>query len=243
MIKIIRSRLFKNIPEIIFGFSTKIGLSRNHPFYFNMSKSVEDDEKIVNENRIAFFNELKLQSDQIAYQKQIHSNTVKIVNSPGLHGEGDALITNKKGIGLAVSSADCAPVFIYDKEKKVIAGIHSGWKGTSQKIVEETLIALQENFNCNSQNLIVYIGPSISQKNYEVGKEFENIFDIKYLLPQNGTFKLDVKQANYDMLINFGIPESQIEVSNLCSFQEEYLHSYRRDGLKSGRAFGIIALK
>lgn len=243
MIKIIRSRLFKNIPEITFGFSTKIGLSRNHPFYFNMSKSVEDDEKIVNENRHAFFKELNLQSDQIAYQKQIHSNTVKIVNSPGLHGEGDALITNKKGIGLAVSSADCAPVFIYDKEKKVIAGIHSGWKGTSQKIVEETLIALQENFNCNSQNLIVYIGPSISQKNYEVGKEFENIFDIKYLLPQKGKFKLDVKQANYDMLINFGIPESQIEVSNLCSFQEEYLHSYRRDGLKSGRAFGIIALK
>lgn len=243
MIKIIKSRLFENYSEVTFGFSTKIGLGRNHPFYFNMSKSVEDDEKIVNENRNAFFKELNLQSDQIAYQKQIHSKTVKIVNSPGLHGEGDALITNKKGIGLAVSSADCAPVFIYDKEKKVIAGIHSGWKGTSQKIVEETLIALQENFNCNSQNLIVYIGPSISQKNYEVGKEFENIFNIKYLLPQNGKFKLDVKQANYDMLINFGIPESQIEVSNLCSFQEEYLHSYRRDGLKSGRAFGIIALR
>jgi YfiH family protein len=160
-----------------------------------------------------------------------------------MQGEGDALLTKKKGIGLAVSSADCAPIFIYDKINKVIAGIHSGWKGTSQKIVKETLITLRENFNCNPHNLIVYVGPSISQKNYEVGKEFQNIFDIKYLLPQNGKFKLDVKQANYDMLVNFGIPESQIEVSNLCSFQEEYLHSYRRDGLKSGRAFGIIALK
>lgn len=243
MIKIIKSRLFENYPEVIFGFSTKIGLGRNHPFYFNMSKSVEDDEKIVNENRNEFFKELNLKADQIAYQKQIHSKTVRIVDSPGMHGEGDALITNKEGIGLAVSSADCAPIFIYDNQKKVIAGIHSGWKGTSQKIVEETLTVLQDNFTCNPNNLIVYIGPSISQMNYEVGKEFENIFDPKYLHPQNGKFKLDVKQANYDMLINFGISESQIEVSNLCSYQEEYLHSYRRDGLKSGRAFGIIALQ
>ena len=243
MIEIIKSNLFKNYPEIIFGFSTKIGLNRESPFYFNMSKSVGDEINIVEENREAFFNQLNLKTENIAFQKQIHSGIVNVAQKSGICGEGDALITNQRNIGLAISSADCALIFIYDFKEKVISGVHSGWRGTQQTILNKTLVKLQAQFNSKPQNLAVYIAPSISQKNYEVGSEFHHYFDKKYLLPKNDKYLLDVKSANYDMLINFGIPEQQIEVSDLCSYEEEYLHSYRREGIKSGRALGIIALR
>lgn len=74
--KIIHSELFNSFPEIIFGFSTKIGLDRKEPFFFNMSFTVGDDERNVKENREVFFNQLGLKTSQIAFQKQIHSDKI-----------------------------------------------------------------------------------------------------------------------------------------------------------------------
>ena len=114
--QIIKSSLFQKFPEIIFGLSTKTGLNRTEPFYFNMSLTVGDDPETVRENREAFYNELGLTTERIAIQKQIHSDIVTIVGESGLIGESDAMITAQKGIGLAISTADCTPIFIYDKK-------------------------------------------------------------------------------------------------------------------------------
>ena len=241
--KIINAKIFEKYPGIKFGFSTKIGMNRDSPYYFNMSKSVGDDPQKVDENRKAFFSEIGLREDQIAYQRQVHGDKVKIVSEPGVQGESDAIITNKPGIGLAISTADCTPIFICDKKIKVIAAIHSGWRSTKERIVEKTLLKLKSEFECNPNDLICYIGPCISQKNYEVGKEFDNYFDKKYLTDQGDKYLLGLKSANYDMLRNFGIPHKNIEVSELCSLEEEYLHSYRREGKDSGRALGVFAFK
>lgn len=240
--KIIKSKLFEKFPRIKFGFSTKIGLNRKPPYYFNMSKSVNDDPLIVDENRKAFFNEIGINSSSVVFQKQVHGDIVRIVDKPGQYAQSDAMITNKTGLGLAISTADCTPIFVYDKSNKVIAGVHSGWRSTKEKILTKTLIIMNERFKSKPQNLFAYIGPVISQKNYEVGREFEKYFSSRYLVSISEKFLLDLKQANYDMLIDFGIPQQQIEVSNLCTFEEEYLFSYRRDGKISGRALGVIGL-
>lgn len=240
--KIINSRIFENFPEIKFGFSTKIGLQREAPFHFNMSKSVGDDPQKVEENRKVFFNEIGLNENQIAYQKQVHGDKIKIVTEPGIQAESDAMITDKSNIGLAVSTADCTPIFICDKKKKVIAAVHSGWRSTKEKILFKTLQKLETEFHCKPAELICYIGPCISQKNYEVSHDFKNYFDAKYLKSINDKYLFDLKSANYDMLTEFRIPEESIEVSELCSFEEEYLHSYRREGKVSGRALGVIAV-
>jgi hypothetical protein len=80
--------------------------------------------------------------------------------------------------------------------------------------------------------------------NYEVGNEVAELFDSKYLIQSGNKFLLDVSSANYDMLINEGIPPYQIQKSSLCSFEySEVFHSYRRDGKISGRALGLIAMK
>lgn len=242
--EILRSNIFEKFSEIIFGFSTKNGLNRKEPFFFNLSFTVGDDENIVKENRIAFANQLGLDISQIAFQRQIHSDIITVVEKPGVIGESDAMITNKKNIGLAISTADCTPIFIYEKEKKIIAAIHSGWRGTEKKILSKTIHKMIGNFNCQSQNMFVYVGPSIHQKNYEVGEEVASLFDEKYLLRNNGKIYLDVLQANIDQLLENKIPQTLIEISPLCSFEEkDLLHSYRRDGKNSGRALGIIAMK
>ena len=242
--QIIESQLFKQFPEIIFGLSTRNGLNNNSPFHFNLSLTVGDDPKNVLKNREVFFNELGLTTSQIAIQKQIHSEIITIVEKPGLIGESDGMITHKINIGLAVSTADCVPVFIYDKNKNVIAGIHSGWRGTQKKFLRKALVILREKFDSNPEDLNVFVGPSICQTNYEVGEEVAEQFHEKYFMKINGKIYLNVVQANLDMIYDFGVPKDQIEVSNLCSFDEkELLHSYRRDGKFSGRSLGVIAMK
>lgn len=241
--KIIRSEIFDSIPQITFGLSTRTIPSLNDPFGFNLSFSVGNEKELVTMNRERFFTALDLREDQVAYHYQIHSDIINCVDKAGYVGESDALITNNFGLGLVITTADCSAIFIFDRVNKVIAAVHSGWRGTSQKILEKTLISLRTKFNSSANDLIVFMAPSISQKNYEVGEEVALQFDKKFLLEHERKVYLDVASANYDMLLDFGIPSTQIERSDLCSYGNEFLHSYRRDGHKSGRALGIIAMK
>lgn len=241
--KIIYSEVFKKYPEITFGFSTKIGLDRSAPFNFNMSKTVTDDESIVDTNRSALLMALGLENQKVCFQKQIHSDIVTKVSENYQLSESDALYTTEENIALVISSADCVPIFLYDPTKKIIAGIHSGWKGTQQQILSKCISKII-NEGVDTKNLVAYIGPCISGKNYEVGLDVANQFDSKYIRKSKNKYFLDLKSANFDMLIKSGVKRKNIEVSKLCSFEEkELLHSYRRDGKISGRAVGIICIR
>ena len=110
--------------------------------------------------------------------EQTHSTKVKIVNKIDA-GAGfnkpyvpkvDAIITKEKDLFLAVRTADCVPILLYDKKKKVIGVIHSGRKGTEKNIVANTLKVFFKHFFCQAEDIIVKIGPSISWKNYFLNK-------------------------------------------------------------------------
>lgn len=241
---IIQPYIFRNYPNITAGVSTTIGLNRKAPYYFNLSLNIEDDKKKVIENRKAFFNRLGFAENEIVFQYQIHSDIITVVDSPGLCGDSDALITSKNKLLLVLTIADCTPVLIYDARNKVIAAVHSGWRGTENQILKKTLIRMNEVYNTRGEDLIVYIGPSVSQINYVVGEEVSNLFDKKYLYQFDGRFFLDVASANYDMLIDFGVKQCNIQKSILCTYQmKDLLHSYRRDGNKSGRSFAVIGMR
>jgi hypothetical protein len=241
---IIKPFIFKRFSEIIFGFSTKIGPDAKLPYYFNLSYSVGDEKEIVDSNRKLFFRELDLNEKMVSYQKQVHEDKINTVSSFGSCGESDALITTTKNLGLAISSADCPAIFIYDPIQKVIAAVHSGWRGTEKKILKKTIEKLKNDFNVNPSDLVCYIGPSISQKNYEVGEEVVVKFDKEFIIKNGNKFYLDLTRANYKMLLDAGVKEVNIQVSGLCTYEyEKLLHSYRRDGQKSGRALGTIAMK
>jgi len=242
---IIRSNILSEQNNLVFGLSSKVGDYKNENFHFNMSKSIGDNEEKVNRNRKLFFNKLNLSEDNVVIQKQTHGDIINVINSADQNLEGDAIITSTPNIGLAISTADCNNIFIYDKSKKVIAAVHSGWKGTEIKILEKTLNKLKDEYNSDPKDLIVYAGPAISKENYEVGEEVASKFDEKYIEQKNNSDKylLDLKKANMDMVLKFGVPEANIQFSQMCSYKSEELQSYRREGEKSGRALGIIALK
>jgi hypothetical protein len=209
-----------------------------------MSYNVNDNPDRVDENRRTFFNSMGLSNDTICYQKQVHGDTISTVSKSGNCGESDAIITNKVNLGLVISSADCPAIFIYDRQNKIIAAVHSGWRSTAKNILEKTLLKLINNFGSKSENLICYIAPSISLRNYEIGKNVAENFNSEHINLKNGKFYLDLKNANYKMLLNAGVKKSNIQVSKLCTFEyNSLLYSYRREGEESGRAVGVIAMK
>jgi len=241
---IIKPFIFKHYPEIIFGFSTKMATNKLGPYFFNLSYSVGDEKEIVDNNRKEFFHDLGLNEKMVSYQKQVHEDGINEVISSGSCGESDALITTRKNLGLAISTADCPAIFIYDPVVKVIAAVHSGWKGTEKKILKKTIKKLKDDFISNTSDFICYMGPSVTQKNYEVGEEVASRFDSGFVKEDNNKFYLDLAGANFQMLIEAGVRSNNIQVSGLCTFEyENLLHSYRRDGSRSGRALGVIAMR
>ena len=240
---ILKPYIFNRFPEIISGVSTKIGEQRKAPYFFNMSYSVADEESIVKDNRKLFFENLGLTIENVVYQKQVHGDQVSFIAKGGLISESDAMITDKSGIGLAVSIADCVPILLYEPKRKIIAGVHSGWRGTEKKILLKTLNKLVD-LECSSEKIIAYIGPSISKNIYEVGSEVAEQFDKKYIIKKEDKFFLDVAGANLDILLNSGVKKNNIQASKLCTYaMNDILHSYRRDGAKSGRSLVVIAMK
>lgn len=258
---IIKSEIFSKYPEIIHGISTKG--DGTAPFYNNMSRFVGDEPEQVIANRKAFYNALGISDTSpanFAHANQIHSGDVTLVTSGGAdpYPKTDALITNKQGVYLVISVADCLPVMLYDTVNKAIGNIHSGWRGTVQHIVTNAISRMKIEFGTNPQNLIAFIGPGISCDNFEAGAEVAEKFSKKYVKPVNADstlrqaqgeenkskFFIDLKAIVKDELLSAGVTADNIDVCELCTYAEgERLHSYRRDKESSGRMFSVIGLK
>jgi len=239
----LQSLLLGGCREVIFGFSTKIDDRTDSPFGFNLSLTVGDAGGKAEGNRQRFFKSLGLEN-RVATQNQVHSDKIIFVEKPGAQGESDAMITDKPNLGLAISTADCATIFLFEPKRKIIAGVHSGWRGTSLAILEKTITKLVQEYGANPKEIIAYLAPSISQKNYEVGVEVARHFEDKYLLPKGEKFLLNVSKINYDILCKFDVKKENIQLSTLCSLEwNSLLHSYRRDGNLSGRTLGVLAMK
>ncbi|MBW7889357.1 MAG: peptidoglycan editing factor PgeF [Bacteroidetes bacterium] len=240
--EIVRSTVFAQFPELCFGMSTNYPLS-NRPFGFNMSYHVGDVPEQVAENRQHFFSFLGISKEQIAFPKQEHTNVVKIISAVENPVATDGLITSTVGLFLGISIADCTPLMFYDSEKKVIAAVHAGWRGTSKRIAEQTVQMLRKTFHSSPKNIYVFIGPSAGVCCYEVGEEVTAQFPKTcFLANGNGKYFLDVKKANFEQLLENEIPKEHIEIHSDCTISNSRYHSYRRDGKHSGRMLAVIGL-
>ena len=92
----------------------------------------------------------------------------------------DAMITNLRDVGLAIKVADCQAILLYDEKNKVIANVHSGWKGTVEKILGNVIDTMITDYNCDTKNIKAYICPSILQDHFEVDKDVYDIFKEKF---------------------------------------------------------------
>lgn len=242
-LKIIKSKIFNNFPELKFGISTRHFAGAEPPYYFNLSYSVGDVRENVRKHREVFFGKLGVEENRVTFQRQTHSVISHNVTEPKFYEDSDALYTNIKNNFLAISIADCIPVFLYVPEKQIAAGIHSGWKGTLNKITSVTIEKLRKEFDVNAENIFAYIGPGISSEFFEVSKDVFDLFEDEVKEIKAGKYFIDLKKHNYLQLVRLGVKPGNVEVSDYCTFKEKDLfHSYRRDKDKSGRMIGVIGI-
>jgi polyphenol oxidase len=217
---------------------------------FTLSLSSSPDKEMIRENRRLLAKAMNVDDHKLFFPSQVHLTKIVNVTSRTMKEEmmeTDALITSEPGICIAVMSADCVPILLYDKKNHVAAAVHSGWKGTVARILEKTLHVMHEQFGTTGSDLIAGIGPSVSQDSYEVGEEvvshvqnsFKKSSDLMIAQPNNKA-KLDLWKANEFQLREFGV--SDIEISDLCTVKNNGNFFSARKGDSGRFAAGIMLL-
>lgn len=231
--------------KIIAAQSTRKGGVSGPPFNsLNLGKSTNDSVENVIQNRKLFFDSVGVPHDRVAMSKQVHGTSVLLVNEPIITEGYDAMISNTKNVFLAVSIADCTPILIYDKENNAVAAVHAGWRGTKEGIVSNALKEMKAHFNTKGENCFAFIGACISFDSFEVGEEVALHFQSN--LKRQGTvgkYYIDLKEANRNQLIEFGIPVQNIEVSDFCTVaNNESFFSHRKEKGITGRMLAVIGI-
>lgn len=185
---------------------------------------------------------------------QAHSDLVeKVENKNEIYNNIDGLLTNQKGISLSLRFADCTPILFYDPVKNVIGNIHSGWKGTAQKIGQKGLLKMIKEYDSNIKDIICCIGPCIGMCHFEVGEDVKEIFENNFsylgnledIIKKHGKkYFIDTTLINRKLLEEIGVSPNNIIESNICTVcNNEQMHSYRVEKENSGRNTAIIGLK
>ena len=194
---------------------------------------------------------LEWKNFRLIFLRQIHSNVVHSVDESFKNKcQGDAMITDQSNLLLIIKTADCLPVLMVDKGKRVVAAVHCGWRGTHRRVIQHVVRALMLHYGCSLPSLFVAMGPSIGKECYEVGEEVMRGFEEAGLLldffhphPQRkGKYFYDLKKANLSQLLSLGIEKENIFSFGFCSHCRPDFPSYRRDGKEAGRALSFIGM-
>ncbi|MCX5680737.1 MAG: peptidoglycan editing factor PgeF, partial [Candidatus Omnitrophica bacterium] len=154
----------------------------------------------------------------------------------------DAIITKDPDVPIAVRTADCLPIFIFDPKQNVIAIVHAGWRSTQKRIGESVLKKMKTKFKTRAQDVKVAFGPALCLCCYEVTEEFLEYFP-KEVKNQNGKLYLDLSLANKRQLLAAGVLSKNIFDCKVCTFCGKNYFSYRKDKEKAGRMLSVMMLK
>ena len=209
-------------------------------FIFSTSKGELD----FNKNSLEGLNNLEqlktwFNLKSIGFLNQIHSDTVHIYD--GNTVDGDSIVTNQRGIGVGVFTADCVPILLYDSCNNIIASVHSGWKGTYKKIATKTINEMTAAYGTKPSDIFAIIGPHIRDCCYEVSLDLKEKFKAPWAF--NGR-KLSMEKLIINNMKALGVLDSNIKSINLCTFCNEDIkfHSFRRSNQGYGRMFSFVYL-
>ena len=173
------------------------------------------------------------------------------LSKEGSKTDADGLIGNKCNQNLWIYTADCMPIFFADKRTRNVAALHCGRKGLEKKIIKN-LVKIFDNFGTSRDDLLVSIGPAISKEHYLVDKSTLNEFyrkaenkkitvdlnktekdhylnDLNHLKAQNLN-QLDLKKSAYRQLLSENIPNTNIDISDLCTYKfKNEFNSWRKN--------------
>ena len=219
-------------------------------------KTIEELEEQFNEIE----NILDIKFSKIVFPYQEHTNIVKCVTEDNIDDKFqsvDGTITNLKEVALVVSAADCQSILLYDDKKKVIGNVHSGWKGTLGRIIQNGIDLMVNEYGSNPADIQAYICPSILKCCFEVDEDVANLFknefkDLKIdkyitkgiIKDSKQKYYIDTVGINKELLITIGLKEENVIESNICSkCNSDKIHSHRGSNGSGGRNISIIALK
>lgn len=255
--------LLSAYPNIFHFVTTRQGgVSEGTYASFNCSPYCGDDQQKVWSNQERLMESFPTTFRQLIIPYQVHGTEIGLIDQAfrdlsaeeqkkRLHGI-DAVVTNQSGCCVCVSTADCVPLLVYDRKQQVVAAIHAGWRGTVENITLSVLQKMRLVYGSLGEDLIVTIGPSISLSCFEVGEEVyetfrEKGFDVSRISSfhkQTGKHHIDLWEANRIQLLEFGVPEKQIELSGICTYtHHDEFFSARRLGINSGRILSGIMLR
>ena len=187
--------------------------------------------------------------------KQVHGTDALLIDRPvsgsdRFEGGWDALVTDQPGVMVAVRTADCVPVLVYDRRRRAVAAIHAGWRGAVAGIVPKTIQLMVSRFAIDETDVRVSIGPSAGPCCYEVDEAVlaplrRGLSDWQSLLRDDRGVKarLDLKALVRRQTAQIGIRPEHITAVNLCTIcHSDLFYSYRREGRVNGTMLSGIAL-
>jgi len=203
------------------------------------------DSPLTDAQRAYLQSQCGLDIPQVFWRKQIHGDDIICAGGqvPSAKGcpDADAYITDQKKFPIAIRTADCVPVFIFDPVRRAMGLAHAGWKGTHKAIAAKTAQKMQEKYSSQCYNLKVVLGPSIRACCYKVGPEFRTYFP-SHVSEKNGHLYADMIAANRDQLLQTGVKKENIIDSGICTCCHKDYFSFRRDGSKAGRMISLMML-
>jgi len=198
-------------------------------------------------------------SDDIMSLWQRHTDKIVVVDKTIADsrphdklGEADALITNIKGVLLAVCIADCVPILLYDNANGAVGAIHAGWRGTFAQIGAKTVKLMHKQYGTNPADIQAAIGAAIGVCCFEVGVDLHAQFRMEYGESIDEFFNFnhgakphcDLTAMNKSFLIKAGVPAQNIDMSELCTMcNPKLFYSHRRSGEKRGTMAAFIGMK
>lgn len=217
------------------GFFTRKGGASSGIFTsLNCGFGSSDQREMVVINRARIADAIGVPADKMAGVHQVHSATVIPVTEPLAKApEADALVTATPNLGLSILTADCQPVLFADTTAGVIGAAHAGWKGALTGVLEATLDAM-ETLGAARDHITAVIGPSISQRAYEVGPEFLDRFEdddpdnLRFFTNGDGDrYQFDLVGFGLDRLRKAGVAHA--EWTGHCTYSDpDRFYSYRR---------------
>lgn len=243
-------------------FTTRMGgVSKGIFESLNLSFSRGDDRTAVEENFRRVSQALHTEYGNFVFTDQTHTTNVKRVGredaGKGLIRERgytdiDGLITDEPGLVLSTFYADCVPLYFVDTKHRAIGLSHSGWRGTAGRMGKATLLAMQREFRTDPADVICAIGPSICQGCYEISEDVAMEFKKEFPRHTNeilqdmghGKYQLDLWRANEIVLLEAGIKQEHLAVTNICTCcNEKLLFSHRASQGKRGNLGAFLCLK
>lgn len=209
----------------------------------------------VNGELIAFFTGKNPGSDvsgvtdmTVHFPIQEHTARVSAVTDNASREVADAVVTGEKGILLGLKVADCVPILLFDRKRKVVGAVHAGWRGTAAGILKNTVAMMVRNFGSDPQDIVVAIGPAIRWCCYEVGQEVldavvQTTGEGEYHMEKEGKLCLDLPSANKHQALSVKIQDENIEVIEECTYcYPNRYFSFRYAKGPTGRQGGFIGI-